>query len=123
MMEAIRAVRLCTTKPNAVVWYLSFTISYGIDTFTDGCLRGLLKRFDIAADVKEGGGYIEFPNGSSISVRGIDDVHSIEKLRGRNPPDLVFLDEIQSVNERLFGSRWSTISSAPRCSTVRACLS
>ena len=101
MMEAIRAVRLCTTKPNAVVWYLSFTISYGIDTFTDGCLRGLLKRFDIAAEVKEGGGYIEFPNGSSISVRGIDDVHSIEKLRGRNPPDLVFLDEIQSVNERL----------------------
>ena len=93
MMEAIRAVRLCTTKPNAVVWYLGFGISYGIDTFTDGCLRGLLKRFDITAEVKEGGGYIEFPNGSSISIRGVDDQHAVEKLRGRNPPDLVFLDE------------------------------
>jgi hypothetical protein len=101
MMEAIRAVKLCISKPNAVVWYLSFTISYGIDTFTDGCLRGLLKRFDIVAEVNEGGGYIEFPNGSSISVRGVDDVHSIEKLRGRNPPDLVFLDECQSMREQI----------------------
>ena len=101
MMEAIRAVQLCITKPNAVVWYLAFSIGYGIDTFTDGCLRGLLKRFDISAEVKEGGGYIEFPNGASISVRGIDDVHSIEKLRGRNPPDLVFLDEAQSMREQI----------------------
>ncbi len=101
MMEAIRAVQLCTSKPNAVVWYLSFSIGYGIDTFTDGCLRGLLKRFDITADVREGGAFIEFPNGSSISIRGIDDVHSIEKLRGRNPPDLVFLDEAQSMREQI----------------------
>jgi hypothetical protein len=101
MSEAIRAVSLCLSKPNKVVWYLSFTISYGIDTFTDGCLRGLLKRFDISATVAEGGSYIEFPNGSSISIRGIDDVHSIEKLRGRNPPDLVFLDECQSMREQL----------------------
>jgi hypothetical protein len=64
-------------------------------------LRGLLKRFELTANVMEGGGYIEFTNGSSISVRGIDDVHSIEKLRGRNPPDLVFLDECQSMREVL----------------------
>lgn len=101
MMEAIRAVKLCLTKPNAVVWYLSFTISYGIDTFTDGCLRGLIKRFDVTAEIREGGSYIEFPNGASITVRGIDDVHSIEKLRGRNPPDLVFLDECQSMREQI----------------------
>lgn len=101
MMEAIRAIDMCLSKPNAVVWYLSFTISYGIDTFTDGCLRGLLKRFDIIANIAEGGGYIEFPNGSSIAVRGVDDVHSIEKLRGRNPPDLVFLDECQSMREQI----------------------
>lgn len=101
MFEAIRAILKCLSKPNAVVWYLSFTISYGIDTFTDGCLRGLLKRFDVTATVAEGGAYVEFPNGSCISVRGIDDVHSIEKLRGRNPPDLVFLDECQSMREQL----------------------
>lgn len=101
MMEAIRAVLQCLTKPASVVWYLSFTISYGIDTFTDGCLRGLLKRFGIDAQIQEGGAYIEFPNGSTISIRGIDDVHSIEKLRGRNPPDLVFLDECQSMREKI----------------------
>ena len=101
MSEAIRAVHLCTSRPNVVVWYLAFSLGYGIDTFTDGCVRGLLRRFDIKAEVKEGGGYVEFPNGSSISIRGVDDVHSIEKLRGRNPPDLVFLDEIQSLSERL----------------------
>ncbi len=101
MMEAIRAVAMCLSKPNAVVWYLCFTIGYGIDTFTDGCLRGLLRRFDLTASIQEGGGYIEFPNGSTITIRGVDDVHAIEKLRGRNPPDLVFLDEAQSFKEQI----------------------
>jgi hypothetical protein len=101
MMEAIRATLKCLSKPGAVVWYLSFTISYGIDTFTDGCLRPLLQRFGIQAEFSDGGANVTFGNGSTIAIRGIDDVHSIEKLRGRNPPDLVFLDECQSMREQL----------------------
>ena len=101
MMEAIRAIAICLAKPNAVVWYLAFTITYGIDTFTDGCVRGLLKRFDLTANVMEGGAFIEFANGSSITLRGVDDYHSVDKLRGRNPPDLVILDEAQGSREKL----------------------
>lgn len=97
---AVRAIRVCRSKPDAIVYYCHLSIDDAYKVFYTASFKKLAKRLGIVHEVKHGN-EIHFPNGSVIHLRGLSTIDSLGHFLGDHA-DLFIVDEAHKINERIF---------------------
>ncbi len=93
-----RAVDLCTTTPNATVYYCTKSYTWARNTIVEPILRPMLSKAGIVVHEDKAELVYTFSNGSKLFFLAADDLGDIKKFNGKKM-HLCIVDEMQDLSE------------------------
>jgi hypothetical protein len=95
-----RALHVCTTTPNANVYYCTKSFQWAADTIVEPILRPMLAKAGIFAEEEADTLTFVFANGSRLHFLAADDLGDIKKFNGKKM-HLCIVDEMQDLREEV----------------------
>lgn len=97
-----RALNVCTTIPNASVYYCTKSYQWARDTIIEPIVKPMLAKAGLYAEERSDPGALAFvfPNGSVLHFLAADDLGDIKKFNGKKM-HLCIVDEMQDLREEV----------------------